>query len=133
MGTGSSGERQPAIVLIAHGSRLVEANQELFAVAERLQARGIPDVMPSFLELAEPDIPTAAQQCVEAGAARVILLPYFLSMGKHVALDLQNIRDALAQRHPRVEFRVANPLGPHPLLERILLERIEQCLGGNAP
>ena len=66
------------------------------------------------MELAEPDIPAAAAKCVERGATEVRMLPYFLSMGTHVAGDLEEFRAAFAERYPEVRFEVRPPLGLHP-------------------
>ena len=100
-----------ALLLIAHGSRQPEANDDLHHIAHQLTARGHAIVIASFLELASPDIETGGQMCVERGAGQVILVPYFLSAGVHVRRDLTAARDRLSQRFPEVEFRLAEPLG----------------------
>jgi sirohydrochlorin ferrochelatase len=116
---------QTAILLIAHGSRHAPANDDLHELAARVAARGdYPIVEPSFLELAEPDIADGGRRCVERGATRVLLIPYFLSAGVHLLRDLTAARDQLRRRHPEVEFRLGAALGPHPLLERLVAERI---------
>jgi sirohydrochlorin ferrochelatase len=113
-----------AIVLIAHGSRHEEANRDTRLLAEEL-ARREPAcfALAAFLEIAEPDIDSAALQCVEQGARRIILLPHFLSAGVHVQRDLQEAQRRLTGRHPEVEFRLADPIGRHALLIEILSER----------
>jgi sirohydrochlorin ferrochelatase len=117
-------DRRVALLLIAHGSRRAEANADLEFVAAALRDRGrYPIVQVSFLELAEPDIAAGGAMCVEAGATDVILLPYFLSPGKHVAEDLTAARDALGMRFPGVRFALAEPLGRHPLLLDVLEQR----------
>jgi len=114
----------PALLLIAHGSRRAEANADLEHVAESLRARGrYHVVISSFLELAPPDIESGGVICVEQGATSVILLPYFLSPGKHVREDLTLARDRLAQRFPQVRFTLAEALGRHPLLLEIVEQR----------
>lgn len=116
-----------AILLIAHGSRHEAANDELRDLAARIEAQGkYPIVEASFLELAEPDITTGAIRCVNKGATRVLMVPYFLSAGVHLLRDLTAARDALAGLHPKVEFRLGPPLGPHPLLDALVAERIAQ-------
>lgn len=128
--TGSEGEGSTAILLIAHGSRHAPANDDLHELAERLAEQGAyPIVEAAFLELAEPDIPAGAARCVERGARRVLMIPYFLSAGVHLRRDLAAARDELAGRHPGVEFRLGRPLGPDPLLERLVRERIAQVDG----
>ncbi len=114
-----------AVLLIAHGSRHAPANDDLHRLAARLAARGEHSIVePAFLELAEPDIPRGGDLCVERGAALVLMVPYFLSEGVHLIRDLTAARDALRDRHPGVEFRLGPPLGPDPLLDRLVLERI---------
>ena len=117
-------ERRVALQLIAHGSRRAEANADLEHVAAEVRARGrYPVVQVSFLELAEPDIEGGGALCVEAGASDVILLPYFLSPGKHVVEDLTAACDRLAARFPAVRFTLAEPLGRHPLLIDVVEQR----------
>jgi sirohydrochlorin ferrochelatase len=114
-------------LLIAHGSRQEEANADLLHVAAGLRERGWAIVEASFLELAEPDIVGGGVRCVEQGAERVILVPYFLSAGVHVRRDLAEARTKLAQRFASVEFRLAEPLGRHPLLLDVVAERARQA------
>jgi sirohydrochlorin ferrochelatase len=118
-----------ALLLIAHGSRQEEANADLHHVLDALRRRGTFAVVEaSFLELAEPDIDAGAARCVAQGAERVVLLPYFLSAGVHVRRDLTAARDRLAARFPAVEFRLAEPLGPHALLLEVVEERAREAL-----
>src|SRR5579884_3647081 len=101
-----------ALLLIAHGSREAQANDDLHHLADQLRRQGRYSIVePSYLELAEPDIDAGGARCVEQGANRVILVPYFLSAGVHVRRDLSEARTKLAQRFPAVDFRLAEPLG----------------------
>lgn len=116
-----------AILLIAHGSRKDEANQELHDLAGRIRAEGTYTIVEAcFLELAEPDIRTGGSTCVSRGATRILMVPYFLSAGVHLQDDLKTARDELRDQFPDVEFRLASALGPHPLLDRIVAERIRE-------
>jgi sirohydrochlorin ferrochelatase len=119
---------RPALLLIAHGSREPEANADLSRLAEVLRQSGrFSHVEPAYLELAEPNIDVGAANCVKASVQRVVLLPYFLSAGVHVRRDLTAARDRLAARFPAVEFLLAEPLGPHPLLMEIVLQRAAEA------
>jgi sirohydrochlorin ferrochelatase len=118
-------QEQIAILLIAHGSRHAPANDDLHELAARFVARGeYPIVEACFLELADPDILAGGARCVIRGATRVLMIPYFLSAGVHLTRDLSTARDALRSRHPGVEFRLGPALGPDPLLDRLVSERI---------
>lgn len=97
---------------------------ELHRVAEALRQRSeFHVVQPAYLELAEPSISAGGQRCVAAGAGHVILLPFFLSPGRHVTDDLSAARDDLARTYPQVRFTVADALGSHPLILDALLDR----------
>ena len=121
-------EDRTALLLIAHGSRQPEANADLSRLAAELRRAGrFAYVEPAYLELAAPDIDAGATNCVEQGAGRVILLPYFLSAGVHVRRDLAAACTRLAARHPAVAFMLAEPLGPHPLLAEIVLQRAAEA------
>ena len=121
-----------ALLIIAHGSRHAEANADLHHVAAGLRERGHEVVVASFLELAEPDIPAGGERCVARGAGRVLMVPYFLSAGIHLRRDLAAARDELSWRHPEVDFRLGSPLGPHDLLDRLVVERIRQASASGA-
>ncbi len=122
---------ETAVLLIAHGSRHAPANEDLHRMAARLAGMGeYPIVEPAFLELADPDIAAGGRLCVERGAARVLMIPYFLSSGVHLIRDLTAARDGLRRDHPGVDFRLGPPLGPDPLLEQLVADRVRQLDSG---
>jgi sirohydrochlorin ferrochelatase len=117
-----------ALLLIAHGSRRAEANADLEHLADQLRRSGrYSFVQPSYLELAEPAIAAGGERCVASGARRVVLLPYFLSPGVHARDDMESARAELAQRFPDVRFLLAPPLGRHPLLAEIVVQRAAEA------
>lgn len=122
-------ESRTALLLIAHGSRRLTANEDLVYLAEEIRGRSMyAHVQPAYLELSEPSIEGGGAACVKAGVERVVLLPYFLSAGVHVQDDLTAARDRLAEQFAGVDFILAEPLGRHPLLTEIILERAKQAL-----
>ncbi len=132
-GTGdlpTSGVPEPlAVIVVDHGSRRSVSNESMEAFvrssAERL---GFPIVEPAHMELAEPSIGTAFDRCVAAGAATVVLAPYFLGPGNHWDRDIPALAAEASARHPGVRWLVAAPLGPHPLLMDIIDRRVTHCL-----
>ena len=117
--------RQTAAVLIAHGSRSPSANEEFAELARRVQARTVfQPVEIAFLEVVRPTVEEAAERCVQAGATRVLLLPYFLFSGTHGLHDIERLWRELQRRHPDVAFSVCRPLGVHPGLVDVVLDRL---------
>ena len=117
------------LLLIAHGSRHESANADTRRLAAELAQRCHDQIaIAAFLELAQPDIDAAAAECVASGATRVLLLPHFLSAGTHVQRDLSAARQRLAQGYPKVEFKLAEPIGAHPLLLEALIQRAAEAI-----
>ena len=115
-----------ALLLIAHGSRQPEANADLFHLCDCLRQHGYGVVEAAFLEFVEPTISQAGARCVEQKAERVVLVPYFLSAGVHVRRDLSEAQRELSDRFPSVEFRLAEPVGRHPLMVEVVLDRVKE-------
>ena len=83
----------------------------------------------AFLESARPDLREAVARLTAQGVERIIVLPYFLTLGIHLKRDLPRIVDELALIHKGVEIKVTEPLDGHPALKEILLDRARRALG----
>jgi sirohydrochlorin ferrochelatase len=117
------------IILVDHGSRLEASNCALLEVAARFgESSGYPIVEPAHMDLAEPSLATAFARCVQRGARRIVVFPYFLSPGSHWTHDIPQLAADAARPFPSVPYLVTAPFGLHPLLVRAIRERIEQCL-----
>lgn len=117
------------VIVVDHGSRRAEANQMLLDVVQMFQQRsGYSIVEPAHMELAEPSISAAFDQCVARGAELVVLHPYFLLPGKHWSEDIPALARQAASKHPGIPFLVTAPLGLHPLMAEIMQQRIARCL-----
>ena len=83
----------------------------------------------AFLEAASPDLKEAVERLIPKGVERIIVLPYFLTLGIHLKRDLPRIVDELLLIHKGVEIIVTEPLDGHPALKEILLARARKALG----
>ena len=129
--TGDSRSESSAlgIILVDHGSRRAESNEMLLEVVARFaRTTSYPIIEPAHMELAEPSIRTAFARCVARGARTVVVHPYFLLPGKHWTEDIPALAAAAAAEHPGVRYAVTAPLGLHPLMTRIIEERIAEAL-----
>lgn len=82
----------------------------------------------AFLEMAQPDLAAAVERLADRGATRIVVIPYFLTLGIHLRRDLPRIVQELAGRHEGVRIDVTEPLDGHPSLVGILLERAQAAL-----
>ena len=114
-----------ALVLIAHGSRRQASNQEVTNLALGLKksaGKHYQIVEAGFLEIAKPSIPEAIESCIESGATSVIMVPYFLAAGRHVAEDIPQIVRPVGERHPHVSIRISEHIGMSNSMPRLILD-----------
>lgn len=118
------------LIVFAHGSSVVTANQAVEKVAADMAVAGRYETYETaFLESARPDLKEAVARLTAKGVERIIVLPYFLTLGIHLKRDLPRIVDELALIHKGVEIKVTEPLDGHPALKEILLDRARRALG----
>jgi sirohydrochlorin ferrochelatase len=120
------------VILVDHGSRRDESNQMLLEVVDAYRKHASWQIVePAHMELAEPSIATAFARCVEQGATRVVVFPYFLAPGKHWHEDIPRLAMEAAAAHPSISHVVTAPLGLHELLLQVIDDRISECLESN--
>ena len=119
------------IAVFAHGSSVESANEAVrLAAAEMASQGGFELVEPGFLELGKPDLPGAVERLIERGATRIIVVPYFLTLGIHLQRDLPRIIRGIQSIHTNVQIDVTKPLDGHPALIDALLDRAGKLMQG---
>lgn len=117
------------LIIFAHGSSIASANAAVEAVAESTaRASGCP-VRVGFLEPAHPTLDEAVASLAAQGVKRVLIVPYFLTLGLHLQRDLPRIVQRIARVHPEVDVRTAPPLDGHAALIQIVLDRAREAWG----
>jgi sirohydrochlorin ferrochelatase len=118
-----------ALLLVGHGSRVRDAARVLNKVAAAIKRRhGRCLVEAAFLEISEPDVQAGIDRCVEAGAGRILIVPYFLYLGGHVGRDLPDHLGQARLRHPNLEIRIAPHLGYDTRIVAVTSDRVRQGL-----
>lgn len=122
-----------AVLLVGHGSPRPEVKSAFCALADMVRAAGGNGLVEvAFLSCGEPTIAGGIDRCVEQGARRIVLCPYFLFAGSHVRDDLPAAMAAAGQRYPELELLLAEPLGVHAKLAEVACERVAEALGQSA-
>jgi sirohydrochlorin ferrochelatase len=117
------------IILFAHGSAVEEANRGVHELARKVAAAGLYRyVRAAFLELGQPDLSTAIREAAQAELRRVVVVPYFLTLGVHLRRDLPRLIAAAKQTFPDFEIEVGAPLEGHPLMPSLILDRVREAL-----
>ena len=122
-----------ALLLVDHGSTRDEANAVLVRVAEIIRGRSDFEMVHyAHMEIAEPTISQGFDACVAGGAREIVVHPYFLAPGAHYNDDIPRLVAEAAAQHPEVRWTITEPLGVHPKLCEVVLERVEAALGRSA-
>ncbi len=103
---------QRAIILFAHGSRDPLWCAPIEAVAQRVREID-QDVLVrcAYLELMDPDLPSAVAGLISAGANRIRVVPMFLGVGRHARQDLPQLMEGLERAHRQVRFDLRPAIG----------------------
>jgi sirohydrochlorin ferrochelatase len=111
------------VIVFAHGSSVESANDAVRAVAaEAARLASFPDYEVAFLDF-PPRLDDAVERLTARGAGRILVIPYFLTLGIHLQRDLPRIVERLEREHPGVRITVTAPLDGHPALAAILADR----------
>lgn len=116
------------ILLLGHGSPKKDANNldRVGTMLHGMLHAGCSEdcVKVAYLQFVEPGIPETIRECVEQGAKKIILHPFFLSAGMHVTKDIPGMIAEAQGLYPDVKFVYTEPLGVHEKLVHIVMERI---------
>ena len=119
------------VILLAHGSRLQEANEEVLQLAELLENNegtglycGV-----AFLQGGNPTLKEAVKGAVGAGCTSIFIVPFFLTSGVHIREDIPEMLEQARQDNPGLNLVLCRQLGCDPRLASILWERVEEKMG----
>jgi sirohydrochlorin ferrochelatase len=115
------------LIVFAHGSSVESANEAVRAVASEVARRGgYSAVEAAFLEGGRPSLKEAVGALAERGLSRIVVIPYFLTLGLHLQRDLPRLVAEIQRLHPRLLIEVTPPLDTHPALIDALLDRAKE-------
>jgi sirohydrochlorin ferrochelatase len=112
-----------ALLVVSHGSRRTQSNDEVIRLADKLATHldgKFAVIHAAFLELADPSIPEGIQACIDAGASRITIIPYFLAAGRHVVEDIPEIVSEARKNYPDVEITITSHLGGSDFMSEFL-------------
>ncbi|WP_446225152.1 sirohydrochlorin chelatase [Nocardia sp. IBHARD005] len=130
-GMAPRGGGEPALILVAHGSRDPRSAANAAAVRDRIAAAR-PDLLVrlAFLDLNAPSVDQVVDAVAAQGCSHAIVVPLLLGSAFHARVDLPGLLDAARRRQPLLDLIQADVLGPDPRLIAALCERISEATTG---
>ena len=125
----SGDSERVGVIIVDHGSRKTESNKRLEQlVASYKTLSQLPVVEAAHMELCEPCIASAYNECVKQGATRIVCYPFFLSPGRHVMEDIPTMLEEAAAGHPGVPYLLTAPLGMHEDVLRLIDDTVKKSI-----
>jgi sirohydrochlorin ferrochelatase len=123
-----SKDNQTVLMIMAHGSRKIEANQEFEQLTHSIaqQKHHYAEVKPCFLELASPSLAVAVEQSLHQGYTQFDVYPLFFNRGNHVTSDIPRQVSHLEEQYPQCTFRRLEYFGTYDQLGGQVLQHISQ-------
>lgn len=121
-------EIRQAVVLLGHGSIREEANKEVRAMWDMMQAE-LPELEISgcFVEVAEPTMEQEIDRLAAEGFHRIVIVPMFLTRGQHLSNGIPRILEAMRQKYTQIQIDLTRHLGIDPLLAEIIKNRLREA------
>ncbi|ERN52984.1 sirohydrochlorin chelatase [Alkalihalophilus marmarensis] len=115
-----------AILLVGHGSRDPEGNEQVKRMIEELSTKLDPGLLieTCYLEFAKPTIEQGIQTCVEKGASSVFVIPLMLLAAGHSKIHIPAAIDEARERYPQIQFTYGRPFGIHEETLEICKDRL---------
>jgi sirohydrochlorin ferrochelatase len=122
-----------ALVAVAHGSRDPRSAAMVTELVEVVRARrpGL-DVRLAFLDLSAPRLPDVLAGLAGSGHQRAVVVPLLLGRAYHARVDVPGALARAQRRHPTLELRTADVLGPDERLAALARRRVIEAGGADA-
>lgn len=118
----------PVLLVIAHGSRDPRHAATVHALTERVRTlRPGLRVETGFLEFNAPSVPRQLERLAAEGVEDVVTLPLLLTRAFHAKTDIPSVLREARTRLPRMRVRQAEVLGPSPLLNAAMEQRLYEA------
>jgi sirohydrochlorin cobaltochelatase len=127
-------DKNAAIVVVGHGSRLSHNKDVVGMNVERLKKRGHSNVYLALNEFNEPFLKDVMVKVVDSGVSNIVVLPLFIASGAHVGEEIPETlgipagsKGGVSKVFGRdVNIHYAMPVGRDPRLVDILVKKLEK-------
>jgi sirohydrochlorin cobaltochelatase len=119
------------LLVVGRGTSDPDANSNITKVARMLwEGMGFGWAEVGYSGVAHPRVDALLERAARLGFRRIVVFPYFLFTGVLVR-RIYAQTDAVAARHPEIEFLKAGYLNDHPLVLDTFVDRIQGIAAGD--
>ena len=119
-----------AVLLLGRGSSDPAANSDVFKLGRLLTERqGLLGHEVGFIGVVEPNVESAFKTLVARRPRQIVVVPYLLYPGVLVERVRETVEE-LSALYRRVDVEVTEPVGTHPAVLDVLLQRADESVNG---
>ena len=112
-----------AVIILGHGSKSRDADEAIRRVAAEVKGLGGYDIVEhAFLQYMQPGLEKALEQCIRQDAQKIVIVPFFMQSGGHVARDIPELAGKARKQYPAIDIVVTDYVGAHPLMAKIVVD-----------
>jgi sirohydrochlorin cobaltochelatase len=123
-GKRTSSNRDPALLIVGHGSRDPRGAGEFHELVSLVRERAPVPVEGGFIELSRPPISECVNRLVGGGAREISAVPLMLLAAGHAKDDIPATLAREKMTHPDLDFHYGRALGLRPELLELMDDRI---------
>jgi len=114
-----------ALLIVDRGSREPEVRDELQEICTMARRRaGYEYADYCFLEVLPPFIEEGISGCVQSGASRITVMPYFLYPGMKLKDTVKKSAQITKERN--LKLAITKPFSYHPMMTQLVIERLAE-------
>ena len=115
------------IVVLGHGSRRAEANEEILTLVELVrEAHKDWKIEGAFVEFATPLMEDVLERMYLDGIQQVTIVPMFLTVGNHLHQGLPKRLGEFLEKYP-LKVVMAHHIGADPILVSLIEKRVNEA------
>ncbi|MCK9420692.1 MAG: CbiX/SirB N-terminal domain-containing protein [Nitrospirae bacterium] len=116
-----------AVIILGHGSRSGGNDVAIKRIVASIRESMSSDIVEyAYLQYAQPTPDEVLDRCIRQGAKKIVIIPFFMQSGVHVAKDIPAFLEKAKQKYPALDIRVTDYVGAHPLMEQIVADLIRK-------
>ena len=121
-----------AVIILAHGSKEQHIKRVVVALAKKLSlcfsSKSL-IVSYAFLQFNKPSFEEIVKRIFSKNnPKKIIILPLFVSHGRHTLYDIPKIINNIKRKYRRVSIKLALPLGSDAYLVKLLYKRYKEVV-----
>lgn len=114
-----------AVIVLSHGSKTEGAGDSGRRMIAEVKKRGGYEIVEqAFLQHSSPGLMDAIEACARRNAGRIVIVPFFIQPGAHVARDIPEMIGKARKEHPDIDIVVTDFTGSHPLMAEIVMDLV---------